>query len=192
MIDHARVPTRRLASGTELHRIHQARYGPWFFDRSPGGRFNPTGRSGRGTCYWATRPLGALVESFRTVMTWSANDIALRALSTIVLEEELLVADLTLRSALAAGVTLATSSGADYKEPQALADVLQGVVGGVRYRARHDLSARLIAVAWFGDEGGATGAALAALPPARTALIPDRLIRAARAFGYRVLPPPSP
>ena len=125
-------------------------------------------------------------------MALSAADVAMRALSTIVLDEDLVVADLTVKRALAAGVTVAMTGGADYAEPQALADLLQGTRAGVRYRVRHDLGAKLVAVGWCGDQGAATGAALSALPRARTGPISDDLVRSARAFGYRVLPSPSP
>jgi RES domain-containing protein len=186
----AKVPRRRLAAGTFLYRIHQHRYGPWFFDGSDAGRFNPTGIPGRGTCYWAETPLGAWVESFRAIMTWSATDIALRALSVIALDRDLVVADLTVKKGLAAGITVAITGGADYAVPRALADKLQGTLGAVRYRARHDLSAKMISVGWFGDEGAATPDALAALPMATTAPIPDEVVRSARSFGYLVLPTP--
>jgi len=186
-----KLPAAKLRAGTRLHRIHQARFGPWFFDGSSSGRFNPTGTPARGTCYWAESPLGAWVESFRTVMTWSTGDIAARALSTIRLEADLRVCDLTVKKALRAGVTVSITGGDDYAAPQALADHLQPNFAGVRYRVRHDLSAELVAIGWFGDEGAAAGAALASLPTASTAPIDDELIdEAGREFGYRVLPLP--
>lgn len=190
MIDLAKLPRRRLVTGKRLYRIHRARYGPWFFDGSAAGRFNPTGRPGRSTCYWAESPLGAWVESFRTAMRWTISDVALRALSVISVDRDLVVADLTVKRALAAGITVAITGGDDYAAPQALADRLQSVLEGVRYRVRHDLSAQQIGVAWFGLEGAATDAALASLPDATTGPIPADLIRSARSFGYLVLPTP--
>ena len=56
-IDVARLPRQTLEAGTPLYRVHRAHLGPWYFDDSPLGRFNPTGVPGRGTCYWAAAPL---------------------------------------------------------------------------------------------------------------------------------------
>ncbi len=188
-IDLARLPMRTLKAGTVLHRIH--RQAPWFFDASPDGRFNPTGRSRRGACYWAERPLGAFVEAFRTVMTLTEADVKARSLSTIVLEHELVVANLTVKRALAAGVTVEITAGADYAAPQQLASDLQGTVDGIRYRVRHDLSQQLIAVAWFGRSGRPKRTALPKLPTGQAQPVPDALVEEAqRLFGYEVLPTP--
>jgi RES domain-containing protein len=190
-IDIARLPRKTLKAGTTLYRIHGAQHGPWFFAHDHGGRFNPTGSPGRGACYWAEAPLGAWVESFRAFMTWTTDDIAKRALSTIRLPAPLTVRDLTVKRALAAGVTVAVTGGDEYREPQALADALQGHADGIRYRVSHDLSGALVAVALFGDEGAPTGRRLAALPRATTEDIPEALIdQARREFGYLVLPAP--
>jgi hypothetical protein len=189
-IDVGRLPRLTLKTGTTLYRIHRAINGPWYFDDSPRGRFNPTGTPGRGTCYWADDPLGAWAELFRTVTTLTPDDINARALSTITLNRELDVANLAARTALAAGVTAALTAGPDYGPAQALADDLQPLRQGVRYRIRHDLSGSLTAIGWFGD-AGAAGAALSALPRAKTAPIDDDLIEAAQdEFGYVVIPAP--
>jgi len=187
-IDVRRLPRRTLRAGTVLYRIHRAHLEPWFFDSSPHGRFNPTGTPGRGTCYWAQQPLAAWVESFRTVMTLTPGDVATRALSTIALDADLAVRDLTVKRALAAGVTVAITGGGDYTRPQSLADALQGISDGLRYRVGHDPSGKLMAIAWFGDAGAAAGAGL---PAATTTEIPDALIdEARRLFRYLVVPPP--
>jgi len=167
-IDFARLPTRTLKPGTTLHRIH--RQPPWYFDASPTGRFNPAGQPRRGACYWAERPLGAFVEAFRTAMALTEADVAARSLSTIVLEHELVVANLTVKRALAAELTTA----ADYTAPQQLACDLQGTLEGIRYRMRHDLSQQLIAVAWFGPAGRPGRAGLARLPSPRPSRSPTR------------------
>jgi hypothetical protein len=190
-IDIARLPRRSLRAGTQLSRIHRSRLGPWFFDDSQEGRFNPTGTRGRGTCYWVERPLGAWIESFRTVMTLTEEDVAARALSTITLTDDLMTRDLTVSRALSAGVTVAVTGGGDYAPAQALADRLQGISEAVRYRVSHDPGAKHIAVAWFGGAGPASGDVLAALPAASTADIPEEVIEdAGRRFGYVVLPTP--
>jgi hypothetical protein len=191
-IDIARLPRKTLKAGTQLYRIHRADKGAWFFSDSANGRFNPTGSPGRGACYWAERPLGAWVEAFRTTLTLTRDDIAARALSTIRLTSDLVVRDLTVKRALAAGVTAAVSAGGDYTPPQQLADALQRLHDGVRYRARHDLSQQLIAIAWFGNAGPVPDPANVNLPRAIPEDIPDELVdEACRLFGYRVLPSPG-
>ena len=184
-----RLPRRTLKAGSTLYRIHQARHGAWYFDASPHGRFNPTGTAGRGTCYWAEDPLGAWVESFRTLMTLTTDDVDARALTTITLRRDIEVADLAVKRALAAGVTVAVTGGPDYAPAQALADALQGEKDGVRYRVSHDLSGKLTAIGWFGD-AGAPGRS-AALPKPTTMPIPDALADSARrGFGYVIVPAP--
>ncbi len=192
-VDVAKLPAKTLRAGTVLYRIHRAGLGPWFFDGSGRGRLDPTGSPGRGACYWAQEPLGAWVEVFRTRMLLAESELRARSLSTATLEHDLAVCDLTVKGALRAGVTAALTAGADYTDGQALADALQGRGRAVRWRLRHDLSQKLIAVAWFGPAGPASGAALADLPPTKTEYISDDLVeRACQAFGYTVLPdPPS-
>ena len=190
-VEVGRLPRRTLKPGTTLYRIHRAGNGPWYFDNSAHGRFNPTGTPGRGTCYWAEEPLGAWVESFRTLMTLTPDDVGARVLSTVTLRQELALADLAVKRALAAGVTAALTAGSDYGPAQTLGDGLQGVRDGVRYRIRHDLSGSLTAIGWFGGAGAAAGSALAALPRPKTVPIGDDLIDAAQqAFGYLVVPVP--
>ena len=51
------------------------------------------------------------------------------------LQDDLVVANLTVKRALSAGVTAALTSGADYEDPQQLASELQVEVDAIRYRA---------------------------------------------------------
>jgi hypothetical protein len=188
-IDISRLPRRTLRAGTKLYRVH--RQPPWYFDASDEGRFNPTGVPGRGGCYWAEKPLGAFVEAFRTTRTLAEADVAARSLSEILLVDDLVVGNLTVRKALAAGVTAAVTSGGDYAEAQELASDVQGVLDGLRYRARHDLRQQLVSIVWFGDVGSPTAAVMAQLPTPVTTAIPGELIaEAERQFGYEVLPTP--
>ena len=187
-VDVARLPRRTLRAGTTLYRVHRVDRDPWFLDRSPHGRFNPTGRADRGASYWAEKPIGAWIESLRTVMTLSDGDVENRALSAVTLTRDVLVSDLTVKGALAAGATAAITAGADYTPAQALGDALQDVTDGVRWRLRHDLTQRLVGVALFGQAG--SDRATPGKPS--THPIPDSLIEEAhRLFGYRVLPTPS-
>lgn len=191
-LDPARLPRKTLRAGTRLYRIHRARSGPWFFSRNLG-RFDPIAVSGRGTCYWAEHELGAWVEVFRTRMLLPEGELAQRRLSITTLTADIVVCDLTVRRALAAGVTTAVTAGADYTESQALAGALQARRAGVRWRLRHDLRQRLIGIAWFGDTSPAASAAPTDRAHTETIEIPEQLIaQACRLFGYEVLPnPPS-
>jgi hypothetical protein len=190
-VDVARLPRRTLKAGTMLHRVHRADRDPWFFDRSPHGRFNPTGTPDRGACYWAEKPIGAWIESFRSLLTLTEEDLAGRALATLTLTGDLVVSDLTVKRALAAGVTASITAGADYAPPQALADALQAVTDGIRWRLRHDLSQRLHGVALFGQPGRDAAARSRGRARTSTGPIPQSVREeATRLFGYRVLPTP--
>ena len=187
----ARLPRRTLRAGTRLYRIHRAVNDAWFFSCGAG-RFDPVGVAGRGASYWAEGELGAWIETFRTRMLLPELEIDGRRMSVATLQEDVVVCDLTVRRALAAGVTVALTAGGDSSAAQTLADGLQGVYPALRWRLRHDLRQRLIGIAWFGDvkPGASTRAAL---PPTDTSEIPEDLVSdARRLFGYEVLPnPPS-
>jgi hypothetical protein len=177
--------------GTRLYRIHRAVNDAWFFS-SGAGRFDPVGVTGRGASYWAEGALGAWVETFRTRMLLPERELDERRLSVATLQEDVVVCDLTVRRALAAGVTVALTAGGDYSAAQALADRLQGEYPAVGWRLRHDLRQRMIGIAWFGDVEP-RASTRAALPPTDTSEIPEDLVSdACRLFGYEVLPnPPS-
>lgn len=190
-VDVARLPRRRLKAGTTLCRVHRADRDPWFFDRSAHGRFNQTGMPDRGACYWAEKPVGAWIEAFRAMLTLTEDDLAGRALTTITLTSDLVVTDLTVKRGLAAGVTVLITAGADYAAPQALADALQGVTDGVRWRLRHDRTQRLVGIALFGQSGRDAAARSRGRARTSTGPIPQSVREeATRLFGYRVLPTP--
>ncbi len=190
-LDVVRLPRKTLRTGTTLYRLHRADRDAWFFDRSPHGRFNPRGTADRGAAYWTETPVGAWIESFRTVMTLTEEDLAGRALSAMTLTSDLVISDLTVKRALAAGLTASVTAGSDYSEPQALADALQEVTEGVRWRLRHDLTQRLIGIALFGPAGSGDAPRSPSLPQASTEPIPESLAEdAQRLFGYRGLPTP--
>lgn len=190
-IDIRRLPRRTVKAGAQLYRIHRAVHGPWFFDGSGDGRFDPVNSAGRGACYWSESPLGAWVEVFRTRMLLGPDDLTERRLSIATLASDQVVRDLASRRALAAGVTTALTAGADYGPSHALSEDLQGVAAGVRWRVRHDLAQELTGIAWFGPAGSANPSTLASLPPTETNDVPEHLVaEARRLFGYEVLPLP--
>jgi hypothetical protein len=187
-IDVAALPRLVIPAGTLLYRLHRTRYGAWYFSGDGSGRFDPAGTSGAGMCYLAMDPRGAWVETFRTMMTINEIDVNERALSIVTTDRPFALANLEDRKALRAGVTAALTSGADYESSHAVADALQGVVQGIRWRARHDLEQVLITVGLFGPEGGQPATDW---PPTRSDQIPAGLIRDVEdQFGYRVVPSP--
>jgi hypothetical protein len=190
--DLASLPRRALPATTRLYRIHRTSFTPWYFDGDGAGRFDPVANAGRGACYWATDPLGAWVEVFRTRMTLSDDDMTTRRLSSVLLERVLLTVDLTDRHALLAGVTVSLTAGPDYGPSQALAAEIDGAhIPAVLWRVRHDLAQELCAVAWFGEEGAVWDSASQALPAPTITPIPLELVdRAAIEFGYEILAVP--
>jgi hypothetical protein len=193
VIELGRLPHKTLRAGTRLYRIHRRAFGPWYFDGSGDGRFDPVGTPDRGACYWAEEPLGAWVEVFRTRMILTPDDVDERRLSVLTLRDALRVPDLSSRKALMAGVTAALTAGAEYGPAHELADALQGREDGVRWRLRYDLEQQLIGIALFGQEGAASASARRALPPTRSTRIPATLINdARREFGYEILTAPAP
>jgi RES domain len=182
----ARLPRFELEIGRILYRIHPAGARPWFFSGDGRGRFDPSRTDGRGACYLAEDPLGAWVETFRTMMTIAEQDVLRRSLATVELDRTLVVADLTQRRALQAGVTAALAGGSDYEDSNPLADQLQGRLDGVRWRVRHDMEQTLTAVALFGPGGPQPPPDW---PPAKSETLPASLVREAEdSFGYRVVP----
>lgn len=187
--ERSELPRRTLRAGTQLYRIHRKVHGPWFYDGSGAGRFDPVGSESRGACYWAERPLGAWIEVFRTRLLIPESEISGRVLSCVELVDPVVVADLTSRRALRFGITAATTSGHDYSESQAIADHLQGRRAGVRWGLRHDLRQALIGVAVFGPDNDNRAPDGWGEPEAES--LPEDLIESAgRLFGYEILPDP--
>lgn len=182
-LDLRRLPTIELAKGTQLYRIHRVGNGAWYFDNSSDGRFNPVG-SGLGASYWAEAPLGAFVEVFRTRMRLTEADIRLRCLTEATLKAPVKTADLTARAALAAGFATEVTHGADYGPAQQIAGQLVRLVGGVRWRLRHDLAQELVGVALFGNAGDRPRYAR----EQSSEISLDLQDLAAQEFGYEVLP----
>src|SRR5688500_9982922 len=97
------MPRAVLPAGHQLFRTHRAANQPLFFSSAGIGRFDPVHAAGQGACYLAEEPLGAWVESFRTVMTIAEVDVSNRAMTIVGLERDLELVDLSSRAALRAG-----------------------------------------------------------------------------------------
>lgn len=142
---------------------------------------------GRGTCYLAEDPLGSFVEAFRDTALVSGDDVDARCLTVVRPRKRLTLADCTARPARSFGVTAAIHSSENYALTQAWAAAFaRAGFDGVRYLLSHDPAQRLVGVALFGPEG------VADWPRGRyRAIEEDRLERAERLFGIRVLPEPG-
>ena len=151
-IDRRRPATRTLAIGTELHRSFSKRHEPVYFDRSRDGRFNSPDAT-FGVMYLAEAREGAFAETF------------LREPGRTYVPLDLLNSKGCVRFRLTRSVALIQFSGAGlarlgataevchrsqpYECPQAWSSVLHGHplrADGIRYTARHDDQAILIAL----------------------------------------------
>lgn len=189
-----RFPRRALRGDREIYRIHRVRRlsgnAGWWFSCDGSGRFDPVG-TGKGSCYFAERPLGAWVEVYRRQMLLAEAAVLDRWLMTVRLGRDLRLADLTSRRALAFGVTASLGADERYDASQAFAvDAVRAGFDGIRYLVRHDPAQKLYGIALFGEAGeqpdnDRAEASILDHP------IPDEVIaEARRRFGYRVVPRP--
>src|SRR5262245_49199936 len=130
-------PVATVAAGTPLLRVHRELNHPWWFSRDGSGRFDlvnlPEGQGG--TCYLAETELGGFLEVFRDLALIARAEADGRRVSTLVLDEQLRLADCTTSEARQFGVTAAIHSTDDYDLTHAWARAwaLEGF-HGVRYR----------------------------------------------------------
>lgn len=189
-----RFPQRTLRADREIYRIHRferiSGNTGWWFSCDGKGRFDPVG-TGKGSCYFAERPLGAWVEVYRRQMLLAEAAVLDRWLMTVRVGRDLRLADLTSRRALQFGVTASLGANERYDASQAFsADAVGAGFAGIRYTVRHDPAHRLYGIALFGEAGEQPDndwaeASILDHP------IPDQLIaEAQRRFGYRVVPRP--
>jgi hypothetical protein len=189
-----RFPQRTLRADREIYRIHRFQRisgnTGWWFSFDGTGRFDPVG-TGKGSCYFAERPLGAWVEVYRRQMLLAEAAVLDRWLMTVRVGRDLRLADLTSRRALGFGVTASLGANERYDASQAFAaDALHAGFAGIRYLVRHDPAQRLYGIALFGEAGEqmeneVVEASILDYP------IPGELVaEARRRFGYRVVPRP--
>ena len=189
-----RFPRRTLHADREIYRIHRFQRlsgnTGWWFSFDATGRFDPVG-TGKGSCCFAERPLGAWVEVYRRQMLLAEAAVTDRWLMSVRVGRDLRLADLTSRRALGFGVTASLGAIEQYDASQAFAaDALGAGFAGIRYLVRHDPAQKLYGIALFGEAGelpdnDRAEASILDHP------IPDELIaEARRRFGYRVVPRP--
>jgi len=161
-VDVARLPRWPLRTGASIHRIFRRfgpegqRRSPWFFSSAGGrasGRFDLP--APRGTCYFASTPVGAWLEVFRGTRLVDATDVRRRHLATATRSgADLRLADLSSGRAAAAGVSLDLTASDDYSMPQALAaSIAERGHSGLRALLRHDPSGSARNIALFGTAG---------------------------------------
>ncbi len=181
--DLPQLPVAKL--GTEaLWRIHPTEASPWFFDTGPDGRFS---LADAGTCYLAEQPIGAFVEKFGRLLRPGGVIpqplVDAQRLSRL-RPPKVSVVDLTDPKVLGlVGLTAEIHTTIDYSLTQGWARSLRDAGhAGIRYKARHDASGRLVSVALFGSDKPPRSAA-------KTTAIPVDLIHeASTTFAITVLP----
>jgi hypothetical protein len=181
-------PTALLAPGTEIHRIHSAALGAWYFSGEDTWRFNPCGVPGLGACYLAERAVTGLLESYKGVTVVAEQDVADKSHFTAALEAELKLADCCASSALRFGINAEIHSTTNYELTQAWAAAFATAgFAGVRYFCRSDPAMDLVGYALFDAVGES--------PPGRWPAGHDRpideaFLREAEDYGLRIRPTP--
>jgi hypothetical protein len=181
-------PQALLSPGTEIHRIHAAASGAWYFSAQDTWRFNPCGVAGLGACYFAERAVAGLLESYKGVTVVAEQDVTAKAHFTAALEAELRLADCCAAAALGSGINAEIHSTTNYELTQAWATAfaLAGFAG-VRYFCRSDPATELVGYALF-DAAGEP--APGRWPAGHDRPIGEALIREAEDYGLRVRPTP--
>lgn len=182
----ANFPELVLPAGAEVHRIHSADVGAWYFNAEDTWRFNPCSTAGLGACYLAERPVAGLLESFKGVSVVDEQDIAAKAHFTVTLEAEIRLADCCAPAAGDFGVNGEIHTTTDYAMTQAWAAAFaQAGFAGVRYLCRSDPGMSLIGYALFDRAGGASRGRW---PAGRATAISEDILEEAEAYGLRVRP----
>ncbi|AMY56204.1 MULTISPECIES: RES family NAD+ phosphorylase [Nocardiaceae] len=147
-----RFPSCVYPAGAELFRSHQASLGPWWYSSNGGGRFDLEAPDG--TCYLAEDEVVTLLEIFGGQQVVPRYEVDARAASTITLDADIRLADLTANTGVALGVTAEIFTTADYPLTQRWAAALREAgFEGLRYWARHDLEHARRCIALFGQAG---------------------------------------
>lgn len=146
-------PALVLPAGTELWTVHAAGDSPLVCSGAGDGRFDLA--TPEGTCYFATEPLGALLECcFRDTPEVDEQALRERRLSVVRTERALRLADLADMRAFGFGVTAEVHSIPDYELTQQWARAARAAgFDGVHYLLRHDPSRSMAGVARFGPAG---------------------------------------
>jgi hypothetical protein len=144
-----------------FYRLHRAEFEPGYFCNDGYCRFDPPrhSRVEYGTCYVATSPVGAFLETLGRIRPLPEGVVRDRVVSEVAPEVPVRVADLTHPSVVGRfGIAGDVSVGSDYGLPQAWgAALIQAGFAGVMYTARHDPTFTETSVAFFGPPGEQPG-----------------------------------
>lgn len=148
-----RFPVAALRSGAALHRTHVATREPWWFGNSLGGRFDLP--EPRGTCYTGESEIVTLLETWTGMSIVPRPELASRAISTLCVERDLSLADMTSNAGIEFGVTAEISTTIEYGPTQKWASALHAAgYDGIRYWARHEVARSAACIALFAAGGG--------------------------------------
>lgn len=185
-------PSRTLAAGSRIHRIHHANLGPsWFGSATPtgGARFDLAAPNG--SSYWALRAQAAFLETIvRRPVTLVPLELLDRFhLTTAHLPDDIVAANLPVKRARSFGLTAEIYTTTDRQASRRWAEALHAAgFAALIAPPRHDVTARLRALVLFGPAGEH--------PPFGwrwafdTGPLPAGLIDAMTAWGIRCLPIP--
>jgi hypothetical protein len=177
-----------LPAGAEVHRIHSAELGAWYFNAQDTWRFNPCSVAGLGTCYLAERPVASLLEIYQGVAVVDERDIAGKAHFTATLQADIRLADCCVPAAGEFGVNGEMHTTIDYDLTQGWAAALaRAGFAGLRYFCRSDPAMSLVGYAFFDAAGEALPGRW---PEGRDTPIGESILREAEDYGLRVRPTP--
>ncbi|HZL49121.1 MAG TPA: RES domain-containing protein [Solirubrobacteraceae bacterium] len=184
----ADFPELVLRAGAEIHRIHSAELGAWYFNAEDTWRFDPCSVAGLGACHLAERPVACLLEIYKGVTVVDEQDVAGKAHFTATIEADIRLADCCAPAAGEFGVNGEIHTTTDYDLTQAWAAALAraGFVG-MRYFCRSDPAMSLIGYALFDTAGQAPPGRR---PAGRDIPISEDILREAEDYGLRVRPTP--
>jgi hypothetical protein len=162
-------------ASTTTYRTHGAKFAPWWFGTSLGGRFDLPGPDG--TCYTAESELITLLETWCGIAIIPSPEIAHRVISAVAVNRDLHLADATSNAAIGFGMTSEISTTTDYALTQQWAHAFRAAgFDGIRYWARHELTHVHACYALFAPSGDQTSTV--AIPTDFTVLgtdaLPDR------------------
>ena len=145
------------SSGMILHRIHRADSEAAYFGNRGLYRFDPPRhmRDAYGTCYLATSPVGAFLETLGGIRPLPEHLINERVISELVPQDHVTIADLTAEQIVGDfGIFGDLSASEDYHLSQEWGSALwQAGFNGVFYYASHDPAFRQRSIALFGPPG---------------------------------------
>lgn len=192
--DLSRFPTRTLAVGTRIHRLHHADLGPcWYGSRGVddvgGGRFDLPHPDG--TSYWALQPEAAFLETIarRPITVIPLEQVDRYRLTTVELPRPIEAANVPVQKARSFGLTDEFHTTTDYRRTRRWAVALRRA-GRAALLAipRHDVTGRLRTLALFGAAGEHVPTGWGKRLDTRP--IPSDVVDAMHGWGIRCVPIP--